>query len=150
NRAAEEGSGEAAHLLAAMAASGIGLKQDWQAAFDHLARSAELAFRPAQAQLAILAGKDASDGASSGPDAWKRMRAAITLNFWPPPRGRVAFSSPRIGIAEGFAPKSVCDWLIERSRPRLERAAIVDPASGQGTYATVRTNSLAEFKLVDS
>jgi len=121
-QAAEEGSGEATQLLAAITASGIGLRQDWQAAFDHLRRAAE----------------------------WRRLRGAINLGLWRPAVGKPVFSAPRIGIAENFAPPAICDWLIERSRARLERAEIADPASGLGTYASARTNSSAEFKLGNS
>src|SRR5215471_14723096 len=82
--AAQEGSGAAAHLLAAMAASGIGLKQDWQAAFDHLQRSAEFGFELARAELALLAGNAASaKGAEArDPGTWKRLRGGLNLGFW--------------------------------------------------------------------
>src|SRR5262249_34029812 len=137
--AADQGSGAAAHLLAAMAASGVRLKQDWQAAFDHLQRSAELGFELARAELALLAGEASSANVTVfDPDVWKRLRGAINLGFWRPALGRPVFTSPRIGIAEGFAPPAICDWLIERSRGRLERAEIADPANGLGTYANAR------------
>jgi hypothetical protein len=149
--AAAEGSGAAAHLLAAMAASGVGLKQDWPAAFDHLHRSAELGFELARAELALLAGdSSALNGRAPDPGVWKRLRGAINLSFWRPALGKPVFASPRIGIVEGFAPPAICDWLIERSRGRLERAEIADPASGFGTYGNARTNSSANFKLADT
>jgi hypothetical protein len=148
--AADEGSGAAAHLLAVMAASGVGLKQDWQAAFDHLQRSAELGFDLARAELSLLAREASANRTGSDPGLWKRLRGAINLGFWRPALGKPVFSSPRIGIAEGFAPPAICDWLIERSRGRLERAEIADPASGLGTYANARTNSSADFKLADT
>src|SRR5258706_7365573 len=150
-QAAHEGSGAAAHLLAAMAASGVGLKQDWQVAFDHLQRSAELGFELARAELALLAGDAPTRGADVlDPGLWKRLRGAITLGFWRPALGKAVFAQPRIGIAEGFAPPQICDWLIERSRGRLVRAEIADPASGLGTYANARTNSAASFRLGDT
>jgi len=135
-----------------MAASGIGLKQDWQAAFDHLQRSAELGFALARAELAILAGQEAGSGQEGARDSGtcKRLRTAINLRFWPPALGKPVFTAPRVAIAENFAPPAICDWLIERSRSRLQRATIADPKSGFGTYANARTNSSAEFALADS
>ena len=151
-QAAEEGSGEATQLLAAITASGIGLRQDWQAAFDHLRRAAELGSEVARAELALLAGEAGLARAAQGheSDKWRRLRGAINLGLWRPAVGKPVFSAPRIGIAENFAPPAICDWLIERSRARLERAEIADPASGLGTYASARTNSSAEFKLGNS
>lgn len=150
--AADEGSGAAAHLLAAMAASGIGLKQDWQAAFDHLQRSAEFGFELARAELALLAGNAAAAKAAeaSDPGIWKRLRGGLNLGFWRPVLGRPVFAAPRIAVAERFAPPQICDWLIERSRGRLVRAEVADPASGLGTYGNARTNSAANFKLADT
>src|SRR5437588_10654039 len=49
--------GAAAHVMAMRAAEGAGVSQSWIAALDHLQRSAELGFRPAQAELAALAGE---------------------------------------------------------------------------------------------
>ena len=150
--AAEEGSGAAAHLLAAMAASGIGLKQDWQAAFDYLQRSAELGFELARAELALLGGNAGLEKRAEAlsPGIWKRLRGGVNLGFWRPALGRLVFPAPRIAIAERFAPPQICDWLIERSRGRLVRAEIADPASGLGAYANARTNSAANFKLADT
>jgi hypothetical protein len=146
--AAEEGSGAAAHFLAAMAASGMGLKQDWQAAFDHLKRAAELGFELARAELALLAGNAVSaKGAEAlDPGIWTRLRGRVDLGFWRPALGRAIFPAPRIAIAEGFAPPQICDWVIERSRRRLVRAEIADAASGLGAYADARTNSATTFK----
>jgi prolyl 4-hydroxylase len=148
--AAEEGSGAATHLLAAMAACGVGLKQDWRAAFDHLQRSAELGFELAREELALLANAPLTPGARLDPGLWKRLRGAINLRFWQPALGKAVFTSPRISIAEAFAPPAICDWLIERSRGRLKRAEITDPESGLGAYADARTNSSAGFKLGES
>ena len=49
--------GAAAHVIAMRAAEGAGVSQSWIAALDHLQHSAELGFRPAQAELAALAGE---------------------------------------------------------------------------------------------
>src|SRR5690242_7828030 len=46
-----------AHVQAMRAAEGVGVPQSWNAALDYVQRSAELGFRPAQAELAALAGE---------------------------------------------------------------------------------------------
>src|SRR5262245_12259668 len=54
--AARDGDAEAEHLLAIASAEGLGVRQDFEAALDHLQRSAELGHPQARAELAALAG----------------------------------------------------------------------------------------------
>ncbi len=150
--AAEDGNGEAEHLLAVATAEGLGARQDWQLALDHLERSAELGYAPARAELAALAGDwnptDAADWGASTRN-WKVLRRAIDASAWlrsPPVRS--VSSSPRIAVVEKFASPEICRWLIERAHPKLVRAQTIDPKTGRPQYeASARTNSCVAFDV---
>lgn len=150
--AAEDGNGEAEHLLAVATAEGLGVQQDWQTALDHLQRSAELGYAPARAELAALAGDwspdDAADwGASKR--SWHVLRRAVDVSGWlRAPPVQLASASPRIAVVERFASLAICRWLIERARLGLVRAQTIDPKTGRGQYeATARTNSSIAFDV---
>jgi hypothetical protein len=148
--AAGAGSGEAAHLLAILAASGLRIPQSWRAALDYLQRAAECGHLFAQQELALLAG-DAAVPKAVPPEEWSALRRKADIRPWLlPAKFRLAHSAPRIGVAEGFLAPDICDWLIARSRPMLKRASIDDPATGQARYGGTRTNSAAEFELAET
>jgi hypothetical protein len=150
--AAEDGNGTAEQLLAVATAEGLGARQDWQAALDHLTRSAELGCATARAALAALAGdwspSDASDWSTSTRN-WKVLRRAIDVTAWlrsPPAQGVSA--APRIAVIERFMAPEICRWLIERARPGLVRAQTIDPKTGRAHYEdTARTNSCSVFDV---
>ena len=139
--------GAAAHVMAMRAAEGAGVSQSWIAALDHLKQSAELGFRPAQAELAALAGEwNLSQQIEAGqeqPDAeWARLRRAVDVNTWlASPAKRIVSASPRIATVEGLAAPQLCRWLIARAKGKLTRATIFDPATGAPRSDQVRTNS---------
>jgi len=145
--AAADGSGEAEHLLAVATAEGLGARQDWHAALDHLQRSAELGYARARTELAALAG-DWAPAVSAETD-WKALRRSIDIAAWlRSPTPQLLSLSPRIGVAEKFASPDICRWLIERARPDLVRAQTIDPKTGRGRYeAAARTNSCAAFEV---
>jgi hypothetical protein len=150
--AAADGSGEAEHLLAVATAEGLGARQDWQAALDHLERSAELGFAPARAELAALAGDwtpaDAADWSASARN-WKVLRRAVDASAWlRSPPAQLVSASPRIAVVEKFASPEICRWLIGRARSGLVRAQTIDPATGRPHYEeTARTNSCTAFDV---
>jgi hypothetical protein len=151
--AAMEGNGEAEHLLAIVTAEGLGVRQDFAAAFDHLERSAERGYPLARSELAALAGDwsppDAADWTRSKRD-WKVLRRSIDIAAWirPGPAHLVSAAAPRIGVAERFASPDICRWLIERARPSLVRAQTIDPETGKGAHQdAIRNNSSAMFEV---
>jgi hypothetical protein len=150
--AAAEGNGEAEHLLAVATAEGLGARQDWPTAFDHLERSAELGNLRARAELAALSGdwtpSDAADWGASTRN-WKVLRRAIDVPGWlRSPPAQIVSGSPRIAVVERFAAPEVCRWLIDRARPGLVRAQTIDPKTGRAHYEeTARTNSCCAFEV---
>jgi len=144
---AQQVEGTTAHLMAMRAAEGAGVPQDWRAALDLLQRSAELGFRPAQAELAALAGywalsREIEAGKESPVATWKNLRIAIDPARWlATPAKRILSAKPRIAAVEGFASFEVCDWLIAKARSKLAPAQVYDRETGGPRHEGVRTNS---------
>src|SRR4029077_10893949 len=121
--------------------------QDWSAALDHLQRAAELGLQLAQAELAALAGdwplsQQIAAGKGISFSYWAGLRQAVDLAAWlAVPHPRIASASPRVAMVEGFAAPEICDWLIERARPRLSPAKVYDHDTGGARSEGVRTNS---------
>lgn len=129
--AADAGDAEAAHLLAVLAAMGLGLPQDWRAALERLSQAAALGHPTAGRQLALLSGRGSVD-----------MAAWLTA---PAPRPLV--DGPAIFVIDGFLPDAVCDWLKDRADAMTEPALVYDPETGEGRRESVRTNEAAQFAL---
>jgi TPR repeat protein len=66
-----EGSGAAAERLAVLAALGVARPSDWVEAINLLVMAAERGHRPAQGQLAVLAGESVPPSGEGGPDLWE-------------------------------------------------------------------------------
>jgi hypothetical protein len=153
--AAEEGSAEAAHRLAVFAAEGVGEPQSWSDALVHLKQAAALGHRIAQAELAGLSGnwlraKAVLTGAP-GPAETDLPGDAIDFASWlqvPAPRADV--SSPRVFTVPRFLSPGVCDWLIERARPSLQRAQTFDPRTGGAQVVEGRNHRSCGFNVARS
>ena len=147
---------QAAHDLAMCAAAGAGVPQDWSLALDHLVRAAELGSQLAQAELAALSGdwllsREIAAGKSASFSHWARLRERIDLAAWLATSPlRIASASPRVATVEGFATPEICDWVIQRARPRLSPAKVYDRDTGGPRSEGVRTNSECHFPLNDS
>jgi prolyl 4-hydroxylase len=146
---------DAAHDMAVKAAEGVGVAQDWTAALDHLVRAAELGSRLAQAELAglsghwtlaheILAGKAVPDS------PWSRFRSSVDLANWlEPPHSSDISERPRMAVIKDMATPEMCDWMIERARPRLKPAQVYEDREGRQRTASGRTNTLSSFPAPD-
>ena len=156
NAAAEEGSGEAAYLMALFTAAGVAGLQSWRIALDFLQRAAELDHGIARAELALLAGDfdltaAIASHASVPVATWERLRKTFDVREWiVVPKPRWTSSDLRIGIAERFITPAICQWLVEKSRPHLKLAPTDDPMTGTPRYGSNRTNSSAEFAFADT
>lgn len=133
--AALAGGAEAAALLAVLVAAGLGGRHDWKAALELAQLAAARGWTPAARQLEVLA---AATGRID-PATWVEAPAVVPLH-----------DGPDIRLLPSFANDEVCEWLIERSRGRLERAKVYDAASKSDVVSPTRTNSAACFNLVDT
>lgn len=142
--AAATGNPAALERQALFEAIGCGRPQSWDRALDCLEQAAQDGSDAARQQLLVLA------RTAPPPEAdWKAIRAGIRVDdLLAAPAKRALSESPRLRVIDGFASAMECAWLIERARPRLTPAKVVDPAGGQEVRAA-RTNSGVEFQLVD-
>ena len=146
--AAARGSAEAAAMISVLAGGGFYGQQSWSVALDYLQRSAELGGQSARAQLRLLAPDAAAIDAGPAPELWRRLRQSVDVATWTSaPSARTLCPTPQVRAFEGLAPRDVCDWLIQQSRPRLERALVHDPSTGLTIMGETRTNQVANFAL---
>jgi hypothetical protein len=123
--AAEHDDPNALTLLATLTAAGVMGAPDWTGALSFLARAAAAGLERARGQLRLLA--PAVSAAPEGPDLWPRLAGAVDVAAWiAPPARRPLWESPRVRMAEAFAPPAVCDWLIHRARGRMRPAMMYD------------------------
>jgi len=134
--AADKGDAEAAYICGMLAAQDGDLDNRWRMARECLERAAGRGWAFARAQLEFL-GNDFHS--SSG----VAMAAGAT-------EVRSVFESPRIDVIERYIEPAICDWLIERARPRLSRAMVYDPATGRGRTEQARSNSSIAFNIAQS
>lgn len=140
--AAAKGSGEALAQLAVLVAAGVGNTPDWDVALNHLQRSAELGWAPAQDELRFLA--------RSGGGDFAKLRKAVDLESWlKPPQTTLVLERPRILTAPGLMSKAECDRVIAKVQGRLQRASVYDPDTGGTLVVDHRSNSKAELFLTD-
>lgn len=139
--AANKGGPEAIRFCGAMSAMGAGLAQNWGTALDCLQASAERDWRPAQDELRLLSAR------SDGP--WNVLRNAIDVpSLLKPAPLRTVHDAPRISVAEKFLSPELCDWLVDRAKPKIERARIFD-SGAVAQLDSGRNNSAAEFNFVE-
>ena len=148
--AARRGSGEAAARVSVLAGGGFYGPQSWEVALDFLQRAAELNWAPAQDQLRLLGDGATLQGAPLA-EVWSRLRQSIDLAYWTTaPAGIAHNAEPLIRSVANLVPAEVCDWIIAQSTPRLVRAEVHDPETGQAIMGDTRTNRVANFGLMDT
>lgn len=128
-RIADAGDAEAAHALSLRHAAGLGAPHDWAEAIRRMRQAAEAGHALAEATIGLI-------GAEPDVTAW------LTL-----PRPVVLSPRPHVLTIERFAAPELCAWLIERSRPKLERAAVYDNVSAAQTFEDSRDNSTAAYSF---
>jgi len=155
--AVTKGGAEAADRLAALIAAGFDGAPDWRAALQLLGLAAERGWTFAGVQLEVLASmlgteSDASRSARRSAAklaGWLSEEAQLKQLLVPGP-GSMLHADPQIGLFTSFVSAAVCDWLIERSRGRLERARVYDAYKHTDFVDESRTNSQAIFPIVDA
>jgi len=152
--AAEKGDAQAAYVCGMLAAQDQNLASRWQIARECVEIAAQRGWVPAREQLAFL-GSDSREVEMIEEAPVSSVSAAA-----------------RIGVIEGFAGPAICDWLIDRARPRLERsghagqvrsdhlidrarprlerAMVYDQETGRGRTEGARSNSSIAFDIAQS
>lgn len=136
--AADHGGAEAAARLAVITAAGFAGAPNWAAALRLLNLAAERGWAPAQGQLDVLASM------SAGSDAID-LRELLAVA-----PGSVIHEDPRICLFPEFLSDAICDWLIDSARGRLVRALVYDVVNKVDVAGDTRTNSAANFNIMDA
>jgi len=139
--AARGGNGRALARVAALTATGSYLAQDWRGALRLLGLAAAAGDPSAQGQLRCLQ----PDGAV--PPSWEAMAERVPLATWLSGAPTVALHEKVHRVAQ-MAPAAVCEWLISRSRTRLERAKVYDAVARAEMVHDMRSNTVANFNFV--
>jgi hypothetical protein len=132
--AAERNDATALQLLAVLTVLGVGRPYSWSDAVRLVARAADLGDARAQGQMQLLGDPAKFDIAQwfSAAEAQQRCEA------------------PRIMTISNFLPKPACDWIIARTRPRLDVARVNNPMTGGASVEFNRSNTGAGFSVLDS
>jgi hypothetical protein len=154
--AAQAGCSEAIAQVAVFQGIGIYQQKNWTQALNTLAHAAALGFVPAREQLVLLADagepaidKSLLDNADTG--YWHRYPTRISLQSWlSSPPGTVIHEDPLIKSFQDFLPAAICRRLIQHSSRRLKPALVYDAVNRRNYKSATRTNSIAEFNLVEN
>jgi prolyl 4-hydroxylase len=174
--AARAGRPEARPLLATLYARGRGVDESWTKAVDWLVRGAQFGDPACMRQLAFLlpralvseqrtllrsaatAGdlvarrKLARLPTSDVPPArieWKRIKRVARRPDVPEGAVEVVRETPSIRVRRGVLSQDLCDYLICVAAPYLTRARVNDPERGAELVSQSRTNSFANFWLLE-
>lgn len=154
--AAQEGIADAVSVVAVFQATGIFQQKSWQDALNTLCHAATLGSEVAREQLILLAGKGEparEPGLLTNNDAeyWQDVKNSISLDTWIAEiSGETLNESPEVKTFRNLLPPSICRWLIRLSKERLKPALVYDAKSQRNYVSETRTNSIAEFNLMEN
>ncbi len=147
--AGRDGNAEAAALSAMLFASGVMGPRNWPLALQALGVAAQRGWIAAQEQLRILLDPEGVGVMPAGSD-WLGSAQRIDLERWlQVPAATTLHEAPLLRAFPGFIPPAVCARLIAQSQSRLQRAEVYDPHHRRNIRASSRTNSIAQFTLLD-
>lgn len=137
--AGTRGHAAAAHLASLMLAIEPSVQGNWRQALAQLRHGAQAGHPIAQTTLTFIA-----DRPDLGKD-WQRLHEAIDLKAWMAvPDVQKISASPFIAVAKSFLSPRMCDWIVERARPKLQPARVYN-GQGAASAAAGRTNSEMHF-----
>lgn len=129
--------------LAALAAGGALVRQDWPLALRLLGQAAAAGNASARGQLrCLMPGSAAADEHED----WEGLAYRVPVQDWlrvPPTTALHA----RVVQVPGMLTPAVCDWLIGRAHGRLARARVYDATAQRETVTEMRSNTAANFNL---
>jgi hypothetical protein len=150
--AAHAGHADAAHFICLVTAADRTRSDNWQLSLAYLCRAAKAGHALAQETLVFLANPHeisaaTADAPEFSDDRVRRLHDTVDLDAWraAPPAEPVR-ESPGMSVITGLAPPKVCDWIIRRAEPKLDRAMVYHPQGG-GSVGTRRTNRSMGFEF---
>ncbi|MDT8397266.1 MAG: 2OG-Fe(II) oxygenase [Pseudomonadales bacterium] len=154
--AAQKGNAEAVALVAVFQCTGVFQQKNWQHAIVTLTHAAKLGWQPAREQLLLLSAthdheRDAGLLDNNDQQFWQRLGETLDLSSWfVAGSSRTLCTAPLVRSFPDFIPAEVCRLLIRQSRVRLKPALVYDPLNKRDFRSSTRTNSIAQFNLVEN
>lgn len=154
--AAQAGVAEAVNVVAVFQATGIYQQKSWSDALNTLTHAAILGSTVAREQLILLAGNGEPAATPAllknhEADHWQAIRGSIAIEDWSRNvPGEVINTSPEVKIFRELLSPAICRWLIRLSKERLKPALVYDANSQRNYVSETRTNSIAEFNLMEN
>jgi len=154
--AAQAGVPEAICVIAVFQATGIFQQKSWEDALNTLTHAAILGSEIAREQLVLLAGKGEPATKPSlltinDANHWQDLRQNIFMEEWTKEvGGEVINETPEIKTFRQLLSPEICRWLIRLSKERLKPALVYDAQNRRNYVSETRTNSIAEFNLMDN
>jgi len=154
--AAQAGNPEAACMVAVFQTIGLFQPKNLQSAIQTLGFAAAQGSRIAREQLILLAGtgEPAMDPTlleNNDPAHWMHLHVQIDLDQWLHiDTEQPVNNDPLLKSFPGLIPLPVCRWLIRLSNERLHPAMVYDANNRRNYRSQTRTNSIAEFNLVEN
>jgi prolyl 4-hydroxylase len=153
--AAGKGVPEAIAQVAVFQCTGIYQPKSWTHSINTLGLAAGRGWRPAREQLRLLHGATLAEAEAAidnndVPD-WQQLAQTLDLQPWlSAVSGAVLNEAPLVKHFSGFIPLPVCQLLIRQSSRRLQPALVYDPVNKRNIRYKTRTNSIAQFNLVEN
>ena len=153
--AAGKGVPEAIAQVAVFQCTGIFQSKSWSHSIATLTVAARRGWLPARQQLLLLHGRTLEDSEAalhSAEDSfWQQLGQTLELQPWLlPVSGPVLNEAPLVRHFPDFIPLPICHLLIRQSSTRLQPALVYDPVSKRNIRYKTRTNSIAQFNLVEN
>jgi prolyl 4-hydroxylase len=154
--AAYKNNAEAVATVAVFQCIGIYQQKSWPQAFNTLVHAASLGWRPAREQLLLLLSAPAPGDPHQlleiqEPAFWNQLTRSVDIEAWfGIPAPTVLSDSPRVVSFANFIPASWCSFFIRLSAEKLKPALVYDAANKRNYRAQTRTNSIAEFNLMEN
>jgi prolyl 4-hydroxylase len=153
--AAAKGHAGALALQAIFQSTGIFQRKNWNDALVSLGHAAELGLSSAREQLLLLAqgpaGNERQLTADDCAGAWQVLVRRIDLAAWlQAPAGIPVHDDPLLKSFPAFLPPAFCARLMAQARTRLKPALVYDPVNKRDKHSGTRTNTVAQFNLVEN
>lgn len=153
--AAGKGVPEAIAQVAVFQCTGVYQPKSWSHCIQTLILAARRGWQPAREQLLLLHGQATelatADGAAMNDADWIQLGRTLPLSPWlTPAAGEDLHAAPLVRYFPGFLPAAVCALLIRQSVAKLQPALVYDPVNKRNIRYKTRTNSIAQFNLVEN
>jgi prolyl 4-hydroxylase len=153
--AAAQGVPEAIAQVAVFQCTGVFQPRSWARSIETLTLAARRGWQPAREQLLLLHGLGPGAAAqlpeADSDDFWQQLGKGVDLAPWlTPAPGHELHPAPQVKLFPNFIPQLLCQLLIRQAGLRLQPALVYDPVNKRNIRYKTRTNSIAQFNLVEN